>query len=723
MPHRISRALIALVGCLLAAAPLGADPRWWRNDQRLTFTTTEAVTPHIAPIGYGTGAPPGSFVVTWSQVDPVGGDLEVWLTASFDGGCTFCAPTRLTDDTVDDTRPRAAAYALPSTGFLSVAVAFEQSGKVVVAWDSSTLDFHLPSDQWCTKFAGVGPAIVSQSQYVVFGAPGSVADQPDITSAWTYTWGHYHLVWHDTRDGGDDIFYAHDLTAAGGAGWTNDPVKNLTLASPPGTVAGRPAITGDILTDPDPTSGSSTASRSGVNVVFVDTGGAAGDRLLGLRSVDSGYTFSPSGVRIDQPAADVADPPQNDRRRPPDIAAAWSPGSFTATVWVATAWDQLSSGSTTPDIRLDARYVDTPATAAPDWQTPDEAVSTASAADEGRVAVAVPSKLSPTVAPVYVFWEDTRFGPREIVGRSGRLDPAAADVIDLGRPRFDPVRLLDPTTSTDFQLTHCVFDPVTFACDPARTVGDAREVASASDMATTYVVWSDTRDGHPEIYFKRDDWWVSMAPARLATGCSAPGIAYINATFDVVPTCANTNNPDRLIRYLVYYGTDPGGPFLNAANPVVIPQSPLLGATVTVRLDGLVPATTYSVIVVPEDEAHNVYPSRFDPLADLAAPQTNEVQITTPGPCDQGDEICLYRSDVTVLDPLTPPPDQIYLTPPTVEGISLQGLPYQCPFASGDLEGDATAVTNGVPLILHQVNEPVSTLTLVKSGTTICFEF
>jgi hypothetical protein len=90
-----------------------------------------------------------------------------------------------------------------------------------------------------------------------------------------------------------------------------------------------------------------------------------------------------------------------------------------------------------------------------------------------------------------------------------------------------------------------------------------------------------------------------MAPARLTAGCSAPGVAQIDATFDVIASCPIPDGDERMVCYLVYYGTDPGGPSLNAADPVVIVQTLLLGPTVTVRFDGLPPATTCSAIVVP----------------------------------------------------------------------------------------------------------------------------
>jgi hypothetical protein len=100
-----------------------------------------------------------------------------------------------------------------------------------------------------------------------------------------------------------------------------------------------------------------------------------------------------------------------------------------------------------------------------------------------------------------------------------------------------------------------------------------------------------------------------------------------------------------------------------------------------------------------------------------------EVLGDTPAPCDAGDEVCLYRSDVTPRDPHTPPRPQVYRAPPTVEGISLQGVPQQCPLAAGDAEKDPSARRNGVPLVLYQVNRPVTTLRVRTDGSGLRFDF
>ena len=83
---------------------------------------------------------------------------------------------------------------------------------------------------------------------------------------------------------------------------------------------------------------------------------------------------------------------------------------------------------------------------------------------------------------------------------------------------------------------------------------------------------------------------------------------------------------------------------------------------------------------------------------------------------------CLYRSDVTDLAPFTPPRSSVFM-PETAQGIALQGASYQCPIADGDLEQDVLAATNGVPLVLYQVDVAGAVLLVGKSGTTLRFRF
>lgn len=716
------RVLAAALAMLAGAGTVKADPRWWWDDFRLTTTAADSITPHIVAPGYATGGAGGSAVfITWAEVDPAEGDLEIWMTASFDQGCTFCPSIRLTDDAVDDTHPRIAVLSLP-TGIWSIAVAFESAGQVLVAWESTVASNRVPFSELCAELADVGPTIIANDQYIRFGGGAVLADHPGICSASTPTFGHFHAAWREVDPiDGSQIRYAHDLTARGGPGWLMDPPKWLRAGGLGFSSGLEPVIACDIATDPDPDSGLVTRDRSAANVAFVELAPTDETRIVGLRSVDSGATFSSDGLRVDSPAAPIGDLPAGPAIvvGHPAIDSATSGFSTEQPAWLMTAFDdgRLAPGL----VRADARRIETAISPNPDWQAPDENVTTVSAFGDGEPAVAlVHSNDQPT--PAWIAWQDSRFGAREVAYHAGMLDPTAPDVIDLSRFPLAPVRPLDPAVSQDFQLSHCVFDPATFDCPTARGAGDALDVEMDANEFATYAVWSDSRDGNREIYFKRTDRFVSNQPPRLTADCGPLGDAFIDVEFDLVGTCASAFAPERMGRYLIYYGTDAGGPFMNAAAPIVVLHDSAGPSPVTRRISGLVPGTTYQVIVVPEDQARNVSPSAFDPTVDLPAANPNERSIPTPDPCAPALP-CLWRSDVTSLFPHVPARGVVYLSPPNFEDISLQGPSYQCPIATGDLELDAGALTNGLPLVLYQVNRPIGTLTLAKSGPTIRFSF
>ena len=721
MSQRPLRTALVAAGLLAIAAAARADPRWWWDDVRLTSTPTDSITPHVCVPGYAM-RPPGAngVFVVWAEVDPAEGDLEIWMTASFNLGCTFCPPIRLTENDVDDTHPRIAVLRIPSTGMWSVAVAFESAGQVVIAYDAAVADSTVPFDQLCPELARIGPTIIANDQYVRFGGPGVVADHPDICQASTPQFGHFHAAWREDSGSGGRIRYAHDLVALGGAGWTTDPTRTIAPVDPAAADLD-PAIACDIATDPDPSSGSATVDRSAATIAFVEWGPTDDTRVLGLRSVDNGMTFSPAGLRADAPAAPISDPSAGPGTpiRHPALDSATNCFRTADPAWLMMACDdaRVAPGL----VRCDGRYMGSPAGPSPDWQDPDEDVTTMSSSGDGEPAVTL-SFQGDRPTPAWIAWQDSRFGAREIAYRAGVLDRSAPDVIDFSSFPIAPVRPLDPAASRDFQLSHCVLDPATFQCPTTRAIGDAVDVELDANEFGTYAVWSDSRDGNREIYFKRTDRAVRSQPPRLTAGCGPSGDAWVDVEFDLLDTCTASLQSEKMGRYLIYYGTNPGGPFLNAAAPMEVIHDLAGPSPVTRRIAGLLPGTTYQVIVVPEDQARNVSPASFDPMADVAAAHPNEAAIVTPIPCVPVDP-CLWRSDVTSVDPHVPARGSVYLSPPNAEDISLQGPSHQCPFATGDLEIDAGALTNGIPLVLYQVNRPVGTLHLEKLGTTIRFTF
>ena len=95
---------------------------------------------------------------------------------------------------------------------------------------------------------------------------------------------------------------------------------------------------------------------------------------------------------------------------------------------------------------------------------------------------------------------------------------------------------------------------------------------------------------------------------------------------------------------------------------------------------------------------------------------------TTVDGCAECRPICLYRGDVTSRLPHEPARDEIYQVRDALD-VALIGDPLQCPFADGDQEPDPAALDNGFALNLYQVDRPLSSLRLEKSGSTIRFRF
>lgn len=713
--------LVSLV-VLVAATTARADPRWWWNDVRVTNNPGDSYVPHVAPIRYQPGGLANAVFVAWQDESDGGGDTEIWFTATFDGGCSFCPPMRITDNDAPDRRPRIAVMVLPE-GLFSIAVAFENDEQVAIAWDSTHADARVPAGQLCAELAKIATAIIAGDQYVRFGSLPRLTDHPDIVAVTIPSDGHFHAVYRQDTAVGSRVFAIRDLSARGGPGWTASPPKML---SGPGRGASidnvDPAIAGDSLTSPDPVTGMPTAGRTAVDVVFVEHGLGVERSLAYARSVDSGTTFSPTGMTTDAPGGSLSDPLLGRSPSNPEIDATYRGFSSTMPAWIATAWDDYNSSSTwASEIWTDGRHFDLPANPSPDW-CPDVSLGGSTGFDDESVtAIAIEYPFPGLGARAWVGWTDSATGQREIHARGGLLDPTAPTFLDHSRFPIPAMRSLDPVVSRAFQLTACAFDEATFDCLPSRTWGDANVASFGANETGTYAVWSDTRDGNYEIYFKRTDGWISLGAPRLATGCSPDGSAWIDATFDQPPSCATRGAIEKMLRYRVYWSTQAGGPYDMVRGPVEIAHDDAAG-TVTRRITGLVPATTYHVIVVPEDEARNVLPAAFDPAIRQPGVLANEESIATPDPC-VAPRICLWRSDIGSLLPHVPARLAVYLVPPSGDDISLQGPAYQCPIATGDLEQDAGALGNGVALSCYQVNLAVGMLRLAKAGTTIRFAF
>ena len=108
------RAFIFGLSALLSAPCLSAYPFWWWNDSAVVVSPADSSLPAVAiPVGDdpagGTFGETPIFISYAEQGD-------VYLTTSFDGGCSFCTPVRVTATPGDSEVPRAVAVGYTSAG-------------------------------------------------------------------------------------------------------------------------------------------------------------------------------------------------------------------------------------------------------------------------------------------------------------------------------------------------------------------------------------------------------------------------------------------------------------------------------------------------------------------------------------------------------------------------------------------------------------------------------
>jgi hypothetical protein len=291
-------------------------------------------------------------------------------------------------------------------------------------------------------------------------------------------------------------------------------------------------------------------------------------------------------------------------------------------------------------------------------------------------------------APAWTFWEEM-LGANEIYCRAGTFDTTAATVVDFDTFPYGPDRPLDTTVSDERLLTACVFNEATYGCDSVRTAGEARDVAATDTLGAVHVVWIDTRSGATEVFYKATKYWASSTNSTLATDCATPTEAFIDVSFDLAWDCD-------IRRYLVYYGTDPEGPYDNAAAPIVVypgPPPPL-----TAVIGGLALGTTYYVAVVAEDEARNVSPFDFDPAQDNPG-LWFEQSIMTPTPCFPKSLFQVEVLDWIIFN--VSKPAGYFLVPPDPTGNHVDDPAPITPFTSGQ---GVPGLRNGVLLTFYNVD-------------------
>ena len=301
----MGKKLLILFLCAFMAPLLHSSPRWWWDD----------ATAHSAPINFEATLPA---IAVPAGDDPAGGTGgetpvfisfaqggEVFLTASFDGGCSFCDAVQVTATAGSAEVNRAIAVGYASAGEPRIALAYYRDGNVFV----SASDFsRVP------PCATTGPlsylcceALTSVDlQWIEVQLSSRPAnDNIDIVAVGGYDHPplQFHAVWDGVIGSNRTIFYINDRTDDGyqwgGAGdvGVTDVVQDVN-----GDYFA-PSLSADDLDDPACSDGDFA-----INIAFgANLPLPVGFGVLYLRSTDSGDTFSSDGSWGMGPPAMVSD--------------------------------------------------------------------------------------------------------------------------------------------------------------------------------------------------------------------------------------------------------------------------------------------------------------------------------------------------------------------------------------------------------------------------------
>jgi len=289
------------------------------------------------------------------------------------------------------------------------------------------------------------------------------------------------------------------------------------------------------------------------------------------------------------------------------------------------------------------------------------------------------------------------------------------------------VRSNDPTVSTKLLLTGCAYQESTGDCVSMGLSGTPT-LASMDEYGTdAYLAWVDDRSGNQEVWFKRTDRQVLMGTVSLQVSCPTPDTRTVTAQWRRPATCSNAvREPEKLVRYRIYYGTVQGGPYINTdldgTNPaipdtIVVDATGLLPDPVQADIAGLAPGVTYYVIVVPEDEARNLYPQDFDPTKGRADTPLNESSVTT---APSGSCRSLYRAVSMALST-----QGLFISPPAANDISLASpfdVPYDSPTWNGMSDREQVLSPGSYALVFYQIEgADVTKLRVIKNrpGLTV----
>jgi hypothetical protein len=239
-------------------------------------------------------------------------------------------------------------------------------------------------------------------------------------------------------------------------------------------------------------------------------------------------------------------------------------------------WSDRRSGSN--ECRSDARAEEgsTPSVVA-DWNDPPAAsdVPFGPPGDAAAVSI-IPNPLNrpPNPEVTVLAYQGATAATTELWMVHGRLDAAASPNLVLTCSASALTGLAPPR-------------PSGFVVLPS--------AAADEDLSDVYVVWADTKDGAPRIYFKRSDSVTASPDPAVASPGDCPSGGGIELTWTPPPSPPHCD----IDHYRVEYGTAPG----------VYDRSLDVAPASRTAITGLGPGTRYYLRVTTVDQACNERPS------------------------------------------------------------------------------------------------------------------
>lgn len=693
---------VAVCFALLCTTPLFAGPRWWWNDVPVAQTPADSTFPDVTmPIG--TTTPVRAIFVVWQEQLTAGDPTttEIFLSASFDDGCSFCDPVRITNNTLEDRYPRVAAAVGAGTQ-LRVQVAHEEvdtTTHILVTYNVNLFDIATLS---CASLTGTN---WTKKQLDQMGTP-HISGRPDIaatvfnptnpsgTAQFAVAWQEQYPL----SNGHDDILVAFDPQGNGSYG----APTNITNST--GPYDQRPAI---IMSNGVP----GVPPTNLIGVAYVTGAGDMGTakQVMFDYSTNNGTSFTGA--------------------TPLNITPAWTAPALDAGVqpfglmdtkpdWFGASWLTPGSSGNPQGLFFNAELLDiSRGGVVSPWVLPPSNLLPAnpkSGVGFLPPAVAVlPAPASGTAIAFWDFWSDLNNPAQsEIYYRAGVLDESATPQIN---PNLFPI---NPPggVSANTQLTG-IAPPRPANSHPDAPAADAQSTYPPCNADTAFVVFQDNRSGNYDIFFKRLDTCLTDSSFTVTAPLCLPQDGSLDAHW---PQKQCPTATERLASIKVYYATVSGGPYTLGASPAV---DSTIG-TVT----GLQQNTDYYFIVLFEDEAGNTAPTPFDPTINNVPTPRGETLVHTPAYCQAKLDVTKtwVDNDGAPLLPRDTVRGTITVHNPISSGTPASAIVVEDTVDTANLQNVATADPDGVvavPLITWttgQTLQPDESLVRSFTGTVKC---